>query len=114
MGLAVAGVPFAGLVYPILLNSLLHRTGEDKVEAFRTATRASAALVAGLQVVSLLLFRTKYDPVSTRNVGAPFDLTSSRLSQFGRMLLRYASDWPYVCIVLGQVVILFPCEGSLT
>ena len=101
MGLSVAGVPFAGLVYPILLNSLLHRSGEDKVEAFRTATRASAGLVAGLLVISLLLFRTKYDDTLVRNAGAPFSVSTSRVSNFGRTLGRYASDLPYVCIVMG-------------
>lgn len=100
MGLAVAGVPFAGLVHPILLDSLLHRSGATPVEAFQKATRASAGFVTGLIVISLLLLRVKPEE---RNEGltsraAPL---SNRAADYVRMIVRYASDWPYVCIVLG-------------
>lgn len=104
MGLAVAGVPVAGIVHPILLDSLLHRSGESKVQAFRTATRASAGLVTGLQIISILLLRTKYDERNERRrleARRLADTAPRRLPQFVRTALRYASDWPYVCIVTG-------------
>ena len=100
MGLAVAGVPFAGLVHPILLDSLLHRSDETAVEAFQKATRASAGFVTGLIIISLLLLRVKSEERNEMWNSRAASL-ASRASDFIRMVVRYASDWPYVCIVLG-------------
>lgn len=103
MSLAVAGVPIAGIVHPILLDQLLYRSGNDKVTAFRLATRASAGFITGLQVVALLLMRTRYDKDHLRG-----RLTASErvgvvrsVMRFARLIVRYASDVPYVCIVAG-------------
>ena len=100
MGLAAAGVPFAGLVHPILLDSLLHRTGETPVEAFHKATRASAGLVTGLIITSLLLLRLKPEERNEAWHSRASSLTA-RASDFLRLIANYSSDWPYVCVVLG-------------
>lgn len=107
MGIAVAGSSIGGLVHPILLNSLFHQSAEDPQNAFARGVRASAGLVAGLQLIAVLLMRTKYPKRGDLASGGINGEDSEKESHERKpmklkpMIERFASDWPYVCFVIG-------------
>ena len=116
MCIAVAGSSFGGLLHPIMLNYLFHRSSDPHAD-FVLGVRASAGVIAGLQVISILLLRTKHpnkngdeiDSNATLEVtseSSPHekkeDRSSSRgLTNFGSTVKKFASDWPYVSMVFG-------------
>ncbi|THH08435.1 hypothetical protein EW145_g2707 [Phellinidium pouzarii] len=95
MGIAAAGSSLGGLIHPIMLNSLFHgKTG------FANGVRASAGLLAGMQIIAVALMRTKY-PVKNeadKEDGRDF----RKATNIVPMVLRFATDWPYVSFVFGM------------
>lgn len=96
MGIAVAGSSIGGLVHPILINRLLHQGTEDTQKAFARGTRASAGLITGMQVIAVLLLRTKYPKKKEAE-----DEVEKKSKKLWPMLKEFSADWGYVHFVIG-------------
>ncbi|KAJ6602504.1 major facilitator superfamily domain-containing protein [Mycena vulgaris] len=85
IGIMTSGASIGGIVFPILLNSLLFRHG------FVVGVRATAALITGLMLLANLLMRPRYP--KTRPVAKA-------------ALRLILTDVPYMVFVLGGLFIM--------
>ena len=117
MCIAVAGSSFGGLLHPIMLNCLFHGSSSPHA-SFVLGVRASGGLILGVQIIAILLLRTKYPDKVTNQIdsnttlnGTPGDIgrenkgdpkTAKEISNSNfDTIKRFASDLPYVCFVFG-------------
>ncbi|KAJ7119481.1 major facilitator superfamily domain-containing protein [Mycena epipterygia] len=87
MGIMTSGASIGGIIFPILLNSLIFRHG------FVVGVRATAALITGLMLLANLLMRPRY-PKTNLVLKA-----SLRLSGI-------LTDAPYMAFVVGGLFIM--------
>lgn len=116
MGIAIAGGSIGGLIHPILLNQLFHGVSSEEIairsidvkSTFARGVRASAGLVAGMQVVAVVLICVYYPRQSPGTIDGEEELGSKsvqkkqqEIKQVLKLVRRFAADWPYVCFVFG-------------
>ena len=119
MCIAVAGSSLGGLLHPIMLNALFYGVSsggdagviiqsQSEVKTnFARGVRASAGLVAGMQLIAVLLMRTRYPQREQTDQDAK--TTRGRLQEVKRLfelVKRFSEDWPYVCFCLGRVSLI--------
>lgn len=88
LGIAASGSAFGGAIHPIMLNLLFHGS-----VGFHSGVRASAGLVAGLLIISLLLMKPRY-PQNTKKA-------ASILNNYRVFLC----DIPYVIMIFATTLI---------
>jgi hypothetical protein len=96
MGLVASGSSLGGVIHPIMLNNLFHGgTG------FAKGVRASAGLVAGMQVIAIMLMKARYDragPVSGNNASA------HKTPGLWKSMQKFSRDFAYIALVSGCVI----------
>lgn len=118
MCIAVAGSSLGGLVHPIMINALFHGVSSNSSSSvneqetssqiqfdFAKGVRASAGLVAGMQLIAVLLMRTRYpentdereDKVYSKRKGI------DEMKKLFELIKKFSADWPYVSFCLGWV-----------
>ncbi|KAF8152955.1 major facilitator superfamily domain-containing protein [Crassisporium funariophilum] len=89
IGIATSGSAVGGAIHPIMLNAWFHGP-----LGFHSGVKASAGLVAGLLVISLLLMKPRYPPNAKK--------AASTLSN----MRNFLQDMPYVFMIVGTALVL--------
>lgn len=76
-----------------MLNNLFHKGANESNNGagFASGVRASAGLVAGLQVIAVLLMRARYDRVKT----------NTKLLGLRTSVMKFSGDVAYISLSCG-------------
>ena len=90
MAIAASGSSLGGVLHPIMLNNLIHGS-----IGFANGVRASAGTCLGLLLIANMIMRKRLPAIK------PIKLSS--------VLLKFATDFGYVCAFTGYVKIIAHC-----
>ena len=103
MGLVASGSSLGGILHPIMLNILFHKGDAMDGAGFAGGVRASAGLVAGMQVVAGLLMRARYDRAGPGRVSEKSKEGEQKTPGLWESVRKFSRDMAYIALVSGYV-----------